>query len=74
VPPVLFQIVSQIAAEKISCFDFPDIEGADAEEVELNRQLRATIPFAVIGSEQLHDVNGKKVRGRRYPWGIVDSM
>lgn len=30
------------------------------------------IPFAVVGSTQLIEVKGKKVRGRLYPWGVVE--
>ncbi|KAI0223131.1 Septin-4 [Lamellibrachia satsuma] len=33
---------------------------------------KASIPFAVIGSNTKVEVNGKKVRGRLYPWGIVE--
>ncbi|CAB1322105.1 unnamed protein product, partial [Coregonus sp. 'balchen'] len=32
----------------------------------------ASIPFAVIGSNQLIEVKGKKIRGRLYPWGVVE--
>lgn len=34
--------------------------------------LQASIPFAVIGSNQLIEVKGKKIRGRLYPWGVVE--
>ncbi|KAK2537942.1 hypothetical protein Q9966_005713 [Columba livia] len=34
--------------------------------------LNASIPFAVIGSNQLIEVKGKKIRGRLYPWGVVE--
>lgn len=30
------------------------------------------MPFAVIGSNTVISVNGKKVRARAYPWGTVD--
>jgi len=35
--------------------------------------LQSKVPFAVIGSEKEHDVGGKKVRGRKYPWGIIEG-
>ena len=35
-------------------------------------QLRESIPFAVCGANAMVEVAGKKVRGRQYPWGIVD--
>lgn len=31
------------------------------------------MPFAVVGSTEVHDVEGKKVRGRKYPWGLVEG-
>ncbi len=34
--------------------------------------VQASIPFAVIGSNQLIEVKGKKIRGRLYPWGVVE--
>ena len=30
------------------------------------------MPYAVIGSNTTISANGKKVRGRQYPWGVVD--
>ena len=29
------------------------------------------MPFAVVGSDKLVEVNGKQVRGRKYPWGVI---
>jgi septin family protein len=34
--------------------------------------LQASIPFAVVGSNQQIEAKGKKVRGRLYPWGVVE--
>ncbi|CAK8687668.1 unnamed protein product [Clavelina lepadiformis] len=33
---------------------------------------KESIPFAVVGSTQMIEVKGKKVRGRLYPWGVVE--
>jgi hypothetical protein len=35
-------------------------------------QLRDSIPFAVCGANAMVEVGGKKVRGRQYPWGVVE--
>lgn len=35
--------------------------------------LQDSVPFAVIGSTQIVEINGRKVRGRLYPWGIVEG-
>lgn len=35
--------------------------------------LQECIPFAVIGSNTVVEAKGKRVRGRLYPWGIVEG-
>lgn len=35
--------------------------------------LQSAIPFAVVGSNTVVEVAGKKVRGRMYQWGIVEG-
>ena len=32
------------------------------------------MPFGVVGSNTLLEVGGKKIRGRLYPWGVVEGM
>lgn len=34
---------------------------------------QAAVPFAVVGSNTVVEMGGKKVRGRLYPWGIVEG-
>ena len=34
--------------------------------------LQEAVPFAVVGSNTIIEVKGKKVRGRMYPWGVVE--
>lgn len=34
--------------------------------------LQEAVPFAVIGANTVIEVKGKKVRGRMYPWGVVE--
>ena len=31
------------------------------------------MPMAIVGSTTLLEVGGKRVRGRLYPWGVVES-
>ena len=33
---------------------------------------KGAIPFAVIGSTNSYEVGGSMVRGRQYPWGVVE--
>ncbi len=42
--------------------------------VETVLLLQDSIPFAVIGSNTVVEAKGKRVRGRLYPWGIVEGM
>jgi len=30
------------------------------------------VPFAVVGSNTVIEVRGRKMRGRMYPWGVVE--
>lgn len=34
--------------------------------------IQEAIPYAVIGSNTMLEVQGRKVRGRLYPWGVVE--
>ena len=31
------------------------------------------MPFAVVGSNAVIESQGRRVRGRKYPWGIVEG-
>lgn len=41
------------------------------EHAPLRRQEK--IPFAVVGADQEHQVNGKRVLGRKTKWGIIEG-
>ena len=40
-----------------------------SDNVETKKEM---MPFAVIGAEGQYNVNGREVRGRQYPWGIIE--
>ncbi|XP_070703670.1 uncharacterized protein septin12 isoform X1 [Pempheris klunzingeri] len=44
----------------------------DPEEQILNDRIRESIPFAVVGTDKEHQVNGNKVLGRKTKWGIIE--
>jgi len=44
----------------------------DEEYKRQGQELRESIPFAVVGANAMVEVNGKKIRGRQYPWGVVE--
>ncbi|BFZ13018.1 hypothetical protein BsWGS_16059 [Bradybaena similaris] len=63
-------ILNEIAQHKIRIYEFPDCD--DEEEMKVQKKLRDRVPFAVVGSNRIIEVGGKRVRGRQYPWGIVE--
>lgn len=65
------QILNEIAQHKIKIYEFPDTLEED-EEHKLNKSLRERVPFAVVGSNAVIEIDGKKLRGRKYPWGIAE--
>ncbi|RKP00718.1 hypothetical protein CXG81DRAFT_12904, partial [Caulochytrium protostelioides] len=42
------------------------------DDRELMQEFERYMPFAVIGSNEMIQVKGKAVRGRRYRWGEID--
>ncbi|XP_059536756.1 neuronal-specific septin-3 isoform X4 [Myotis daubentonii] len=45
----------------------------DLEDKTENDKIRQeSMPFAVVGSDKEYQVNGKRVLGRRTPWGIIE--
>ncbi|KAF2346228.1 Septin-type guanine nucleotide-binding (G) domain, partial [Trinorchestia longiramus] len=66
-------LLRDIEAHKIKIYQFPECdEDEDEEFQQQDRELKSSIPFAVIGSNCIIEVAGKRVRGRQYPWGIVE--
>eukprot|EP00118_Oscarella_pearsei_P007265 m.34940 g.34940 ORF g.34940 m.34940 type:complete len:431 (+) comp32036_c0_seq1:73-1365(+) len=66
-------VMRDIAENGIKIYEFPDLEGEDAEEIAANKKLKESIPFAVVGSNAIIiDEKGKRCRGRKYPWGVVE--
>ncbi|XP_060563578.1 septin-2B-like isoform X3 [Ruditapes philippinarum] len=67
------KVMQQIEQQGISLYPLPDCDDDEDEDYkEQCRQLKAAVPFAVVGSNTIIEVKGKKVRGRMYPWGVVE--
>ncbi|XP_074111858.1 septin 7-like protein pnut isoform X1 [Cotesia typhae] len=64
------QILNEIAQHKIKIYEFPELE--EEEENKFHKILRDRVPFAVVGANTVIEVDGKKVRGRKYPWGVAE--
>ncbi|XP_023149681.1 septin 5b isoform X2 [Amphiprion ocellaris] len=57
----------------IKIYQFPDCDSDEDEEFkQQDRELKESTPFAVIGSNTVVEARGQRVRGRLYPWGIVE--
>jgi septin 7 len=67
------QILADINYHKIQIFEGPRYELDDEETIAENQEIMAKVPFAVVGSNtEVITPDGRKVRGRQLPWGVVE--
>lgn len=67
------RILQEIESHGIKIYPLPDCDSDEDEDYkEQVKQLKEAVPFAVCGANTLLEVKGKKVRGRLYPWGVVE--
>lgn len=66
------QILTEIAQHKIQIYEFPTGLNNEEDTSKFSKNLRDRVPFAVVGSNTVIEVEGKRVRGRKYPWGIAE--
>nr|XP_014343295.1 PREDICTED: septin-4 isoform X2 [Latimeria chalumnae] len=67
------KIREEIELYGIKIYQFPDCDSDEDEDFkQQDQELKDSIPFAVIGSNTVVEAKGKRVRGRLYPWGIVE--
>ncbi|XP_053985190.1 septin-7 isoform X5 [Hylaeus volcanicus] len=64
------QILNEIAQHKIKIYEFPEVE--EEEENKQHKILRDRVPFAVVGANTVVEHDGRKLRGRKYPWGVAE--
>ncbi|CAG6013937.1 unnamed protein product [Menidia menidia] len=64
------QIMREIQEHKIKIYEFPETD--DEEENRLVKKIKDKLPLAVVGSNTIIEVNGKRARGRQYPWGVAE--
>lgn len=67
------KILDEVKRHGIYMYQMPDgDDDEDDDYKEQCRQLKAAVPFAVVGSSQEIEVRGRRMRGRLYPWGVVE--
>ncbi|XP_040587538.1 septin-14 [Mesocricetus auratus] len=62
-------IMSELVSHGIQIYQFPMEEDEDAAQV--NPSINGLLPFAVVGSMEEVKVGKRMVRGRHYPWGVL---
>ncbi|CAM4683766.1 unnamed protein product, partial [Lepidochelys kempii] len=65
---------SSLEENAISIYQFPDCDSDEDEDFKAqDAELKGSIPFAVVGSNDIvRETKGKAFRGRTYPWGAVE--
>src|ERR1700743_2648797 len=68
-----WQILADIQYHNIQIFEGPRYELDDEETIAENNEIMSKVPFAVVGANaEVTTADGRKVRGRRYPWGVIE--
>jgi septin 7 len=66
-------IMTDIANQQIEIFEPPKYDNDDEETIAENTELMMNVPFAIVGSSDAVTTNdGRIVRGREYPWGVIE--
>lgn len=67
------KINQDLKNQNIKIFKPVNYENDDNETLKINNDIISKIPYAIVGSNQLIKLNdGKLIRGRSYPWGIIE--
>lgn len=67
------RILADIQHHKVQIFEGPRYELDDEETIAENNEILSKVPFAVVGAtNEITNADGRKVRGRRYPWGVIE--
>ncbi|KAF8207026.1 Septin-domain-containing protein [Mycena galopus ATCC 62051] len=67
------RILSDLEFNGIRIFQAPIYDDDDEESIEEADEVARAIPFAIVGSNTaVRTRDGRTVRGRAYPWGVVE--
>ncbi|XP_047635081.1 septin-14 [Phacochoerus africanus] len=62
------KIMSELVSNGIQIYQFPTDDEATAQ---MNSSMNGLLPFAIVGSMDEVKVGKRMVRGRQYPWGVL---
>ncbi|XP_073414683.1 septin-12 isoform X1 [Dendrobates tinctorius] len=65
------RIRKDLQTHGISVYPQPELD-EDPTETLINDKIRQKIPFAVVGTDEEHHVNGRRILGRKTKWGIIE--
>ncbi|XP_056389359.1 septin-12 isoform X2 [Hyla sarda] len=65
------RIRKDLQTHGISVYPQPELD-EDPTEALLNEKIRQKIPFAVVGTDEEHQINGRRILGRKTKWGIIE--
>ncbi|KAK9453896.1 Septin-domain-containing protein [Dipodascopsis uninucleata] len=67
------RIRADLEHHKINIFETPRFEVDGDDTIEEKDAIMSAIPFAVVGAiSKVSTPDGRSVRGRKYPWGVVE--
>lgn len=67
------RILEDIRYQGIKTFNPAEYDNEDEESLANTQSIMNKLPFAVVGStKEVETVDGRIVRGRSYPWGIIE--
>lgn len=56
-----------------SCPQLPEARSCLTHGVTMGSVEQEMIPFAVVGSDQEYQVNGRRLLGRKTKWGTIEG-
>jgi len=62
-------IMEEFRSNGVEIYTFPT---DDVTVADVNKEMNELLPFAVVGSREDVKVGDAVVRGRQYPWGVVE--
>ncbi|KAM9457220.1 septin 9a isoform 2-T2 [Clarias gariepinus] len=65
------KIREELRANNIGVYPQKEFD-EDTEDRMINEKIREMIPFAVVGSDQEYQVNGRRLLGRKTKWGTIE--